>query len=104
MIEKILEQGDVIFFKEEIPKTANKMELKLDTVEYGEHTGHAHRITSGKYEYFETPEKTRHLRVVETICLKHEEHNPIEISPGDYSIGRVREKGMFDDMVAPVVD
>lgn len=100
----IIEQGDVLFFAEPIPKNAQKTELEQGVVEHGEATGHAHRLTANDFEYFETPEKTRHLRLLKPVSLKHEEHLPIELPPGEYRIGRVREKGMFDDLVAPVVD
>jgi len=100
----IIEQGDVLFFAEAIPKTATKAELENGIVEHGEATGHAHRLTARDFEYFETPEKTRHLRLLKPIALKHEEHDPITLPPGEYRIGRVKEKGMFDDLIAPVVD
>lgn len=98
------QQGDNLWFKESIPKLAKKTKLNDEhVVEHGEST-HRHRLESNSYEYFETPEKVRYLRIVEPVRLLHEEHKPITITPGDYRIGRVVEKEMFGDMINPVID
>lgn len=101
---KYYQQGDNLWFVEEIPKSAQKTELNKDhVVEHGEST-HRHRLETDNYEYFETPEKVRYLRILKPTNLLHEEHKPITIPPGEYRIGRVVEKEMFGDMVNPVVD
>lgn len=98
------QQGDVLLFIEKIPKSA-KEDLKTHIIEHGEHTGHAHRLTSQDFVHLQNPKtKERFLRIVKETTIAHEEHNPITLPPGDYRIGRVREKGMFDDLIAPVVD
>lgn len=99
-----IQQGDIILFIEKIP--SGKLE-RLDTaiIEHGEQTGHCHRLNSDDFEHYQDPKtKTRYLRLVKPTKLSHEEHNPIVLPPGDYRIGRVREKDFFSDMVAPVVD
>lgn len=98
------QQGDNLWFKDSIPKSAKKTKLNDEhVVEHGEST-HRHRLETGRYECFETPQKVRYLRLLEPINLLHEEHLPIQLPPGEYRIGRVQEKGFFDDLVAPVVD
>lgn len=97
------QQGDVLLHLEAIPKEA--VEKKFDgVVQYGEHTGHSHKFTESGYIYFETPQKTRHLRIVEPIKLFHEEHKEITISPGEYRIGIVKEYDHFAEEAREVLD
>lgn len=111
----IIEQGDVLFFKEEIPKTATE-ELQTNIVMHGEHTGHAHRLCVSDFTEMKSPKQKKfqifkdpnsnviYLRAKEEVDLTHEEHKKIILPPGDYRIGQVREKGFFDDMINPVAD
>lgn len=100
---KQYQQGDVVLHTVAIPETAKKKELKNGIVQHGEATGHAHKLT-GNFEYFETPQKTRHLRLLEPVALTHEEHNKIIIPPGEYRIGIVTEYDHFDEEARQVVD
>lgn len=117
---KILEQGDVLLFAENIPNSA-KERLATNVLMHGEHTGHAHRLDRDnhllsddaelpqmidrKFEVLRDPKSNVvYLRMYVATPLRHEEHAPITIPPGDYRVGQVREKGMFDDLIAPVVD
>ena len=99
----IFEQGDVLWFLEPIPKDKyDKLETQI--IMHGE-GGHAHRLDTEEFEHLINPKtKERYLRLLKPTKVKHEEHNPITLPPGEYRIGRVREKGMFDDLIAPVVD
>jgi len=66
---------------------------------YGEVTGHAHTLDPTKVEFYELSDEFkalhdipdaatgRHLRVLETVNLVHEEHGPITLEPGDYFTG-----------------
>lgn len=112
MEQTIYCHGDVILFKEEIPNTANE-KIETNILMHGEHTGHAHRLDvheydpkkNKKFEVFKDPNSNViYLRVIQPSDLTHEEHKKITLPPGDYRIGQVREKGMFDDMIAPVID
>lgn len=98
------QQGDTLYHREEIPKGAKKTELKGGVVQYGEATGHKHALDGDGYEYFETPKKERYLRVATPTMLRHEEHAPIEIPPGEYRIGIVREYDHFAEEARNVVD
>lgn len=100
----ILEQGDVLLFLEEITEKYLK-DLKDPILEHGEHTGHAHRLHGDGFTHLINEKtKERFLRVLKPTEITHEEHNTITISPGEYRIGRIREVGMFDDVITPVVD
>lgn len=98
------QQGDVLLFEETLPKT-DLMELKTNIVEEGEATGHAHRLYGDGFTMLQNPKtKERYLKIVSGTPLRHEEHHEQVLPPGVWRIGKVREKGMFDDIVAPVVD
>lgn len=99
---KHIQQGDVIF--KPVNSLPNNLELQTNTVvQEGEHTGHAHRLDQGEV-FFEKQTNKKYLRLVEPTYIRHEEHAPIKLPAGMYEIGIVREKGMFNDLVAPVVD
>lgn len=104
MKEKLpYQQGDTLYYAEPIPEGAEKKEFD-GIVQHGEATGHAHRLSGGDFEYFETPQKTRHLKIVKTTELFHEEHKKITLEPGEYRIGIVREYDHFDEEARQVVD
>lgn len=64
---------------------------------YGEVTGHAHVLDPEACELYPLPEHLRTdmtsvsngrvLRVLKPVSLRHEEHDPIDLEPGDYYIG-----------------
>ncbi len=60
---------------------------------YGEVTGHAHAIASDAAALWALAGNVANnlLEVTKTVVLKHEEHSPIEITPGKYEIVRQRE-------------
>lgn len=96
------QQGDVICVPvKEIPNECEKQ--KDNVIQHGEATGHAHRLINGEI-FIEPKTKVKYLRLVQPSDIVHEEHGPLTLPPGAYRVGIVREKGMFDDLVAPVVD
>jgi len=98
-------QGDVIIFNEELPIEFNSFnEIKDGFLAIGESTFHAH-VLFGDFELRENPvTKERHLRVVKPTLLKHQEHCPIEIQPGSYRIGIVREFEHTSEEISRVAD
>jgi len=44
------------------------------------------------------------LRVVNPVLLKHQEHSPIKLPPGDYKIGIQREYDPFEQIIREVAD
>jgi hypothetical protein len=83
--------GDVILTKVEHGDEFLSFPIVGDSaLAYGEVTGHSHKIFGEPqdYELREDPKtKTRHLRVVNPVSLRHQEHNPVKLPPGDYRIG-----------------
>lgn len=109
------QQGDVLLFLEKIPKSAVKQILD-PVIMHGE-SGHKHKMNDEfysdesnqkpfkKFEVIKDPNSNViYLRVFSPSDLTHEEHKRITLPPGEYRIGQVREKGMFDDMINPVLD
>jgi hypothetical protein len=84
--------GDVLFEKiDSLPQ--GLVNLNTNVVQEGEHTGHAHRLTSGEYEVLQHPEtKVKYLRVITEARISHEEHKTQEL-PGNhiFRIGIMKE-------------
>ena len=102
---QVFQQGDVVFLKVEgIPASA-KQEKFDGIVQYGEATGHKHKLTGKEKDMFQFFEEgRRYLSLKKPSALKHEEHNTIEIPAGDYEIRIVRELDWFSDLERAVVD
>ncbi len=113
-------QGDVLLIRNESPRDISKLkaiprEDGCVILAHGEVTGHAHRIPSLHCNLFLDerrpiseedamgmvsrlgggmvgeliPDKV--LEVKETVMLSHEEHSPIELPPGQYTVRIQRE-------------
>jgi len=88
---KIYRQGDVLLRAvAAIPQGAKDVTPEGRIVlAYGEVTGHAHAIDDAppavKPKLWDAGAE-RFLQVVETTSLKHEEHAPVEIAPGNYQV------------------
>lgn len=123
---EIREQGDVLLYRiDSIPDGLDTASREY-VLAHGEHTGHAHRLVDEAENADEmarihgAPEKKEdsrnfiimrdpksnvtYLRVFKETQLVHNEHDKVPVPPGDYRIGQVREKGMFDEMIRPVLD
>jgi len=93
-------QGDVLIFKAKTPADVDPVATPpadngaTATVMLGEATGHHHSF----YEPVEFTEQQktgrRFLRLVEPAALRHQEHSPITIPPGEYEVRRQNE---FED-------
>lgn len=68
----------------------------------GEVTGHAHRVI-GKSELFEA-DRGIDLSAKVKVVIRHEEHGPITLVPGDYETGIVREMDHFAEEARNVID
>lgn len=87
---------------------------------YGEVTGHCHKLVGeeGKdYMLRYEPNKgtnmvqgatasgnVLHLRVLRPTALKHQEHGPVILPPGDYRIGFQTEYDPFEKLIRQVQD
>ena len=104
------QQGDVLIRRvKSIPGKAKRImprNGRLVLVE-GEHTGHAHVITTcereGDVELYEM-DKDMFLKCLSSVTVQHEEHATQVIEPGIYTIERVREHDYVSGMVSPVRD
>lgn len=85
----IFRQGDVLLVSDNLP--ADAIEQKRETgrvvLAHGEVTGHAHALTGAGTVLYASPKtRARHLKVVETDYLRHEEHTHQAIPPGIYRV------------------
>jgi hypothetical protein len=100
--------GDVILRFETLPEDFSAMpNVKDNCLAYGELSGHMHAIVGEphQFELRECPKtKARHLRVVEPVLLKHQEHEQIKLPPGDYRVDIQREYDPFEKLSRRVID
>lgn len=102
--------GDVIVQRvEALPEGFEEMEPEPNkALAYGELTGHLHQLQGTQGVDFDLrvnpATKERHLRIVKPTALKHQEHSPIVLPPGDYRIGIQREYDPFEKLVRQVQD
>jgi len=91
-------QGDVLIVRRAQPIPSGVVPIALDKgrviLAYGEITGHAHAIKSGRAALFRDPRLAAvfmHVTGDAPVLLEHEEHSTIQIPPGDYEITIQRE-------------
>ena len=102
--------GDVIVTRvKQVPDSFEKMDTEpMNALAYGELTGHLHQLQGVQGQDFdlriEPTTKERHLRIVKPTALKHQEHGPIILLPGDYKVGIQREYDPFEKISRQVVD
>ena len=95
---KIYRHGDVLIAPvEEVPAEARPRDGLI--LAQGEVTGHAHRVeTDARAELFEAGQQL-FLRVLGSPAkVVHEEHQPIELPPGNYRVWRQREYDPRQDL------
>jgi hypothetical protein len=116
-----LQQGDVMLKKAVIPSDA--VTINDPILAKGEVTGHAHRLYDElgyttrhtpqdpirkevKSQNFEVLKKGNvlYLRVKEPVMLQHEEHDKVEVPPGDFLVDIVKEYNHFDEESKRVAD
>ncbi len=92
-------QGDILLTKvDSIPQTA-KLDIEGVLV-YGEKTGHKHKVVGGKLY---RDKDTMFVKVDKKAKIIHEEHKPLNLSKGKYSVIRQKEY-LKKDMTTLVVD
>jgi hypothetical protein len=69
----------------------------------GEATGHKHLAEAEDVLLF-MHDGTLYMRVPSGTRVVHEEHRALDIPPGDYLVGKVREYDHFAEEVRPVYD
>lgn len=87
-------QGDVLIEEvEQLPEDIKPVarENGMVVLAHGEATGHHHSFSAGSAALLETPTGERFLTLRRRATLKHQEHDPIALPPGDYRVRRQRE-------------
>lgn len=89
-------QGDVLIVPvRSIPREVEPVARDAGRVvlAYGEVTGHAHAISDKRAALFRDPKLMAVFMSVsgEAVALEHDEHETINIPPGNYQIVRQRE-------------
>jgi hypothetical protein len=96
------QQGDVLLRKiDAIPKGAEPASGRV--LAEGEATGHKHVAEAQDAALF-THEGALYMRVPSGTRVVHEEHGALDIPPGDYLVGKVREYDHFAEQSRPVFD
>lgn len=88
----VFRQGDVLVRRiDKIPAKAQPRARKGRIVlAEGEVTGHAHAIVEPEALLYDLGDEL-FLHADGTVTLRHEEHAPISLPPGDYQVVRQRE-------------
>ncbi len=87
-MSKMYRQGDVLIVAvNEIPESQPvAREQDHVVLAHGEVTGHSHRIASRHATLMRTEADVRYMRVTAPVELRHEEHSPVKIPPGNYRV------------------
>lgn len=103
---KQLQQGDVLMLRVDgMPPGATPVEpgARGNVLAEGEATGHAHAVPAAHATMWRSGEKL-FLNVTAHTAVTHQEHKPVELEPGIWEIGRVREWDYLSDMARTVAD
>lgn len=108
-MSKYYQQGDCILKPiSEFPKGERVLDsqMKDKILAFGEVTGHAHRFADADDLAVETFRilNVIYMNVKRPTMLTHEEHKKIEIPPGKYEIGIVRETDHMAGVTRQVAD
>ena len=94
MVKTQFRQGDV-FIEKVSARTKRRKKLPRDkgriVLAYGETTGHAHAISDRAVEAYEFEGDMLLVVEGENVSIRHEEHSPITLPPGNYRVTRQRE-------------
>lgn len=104
----VWQQGDVVMQKiDSIPKGDRTEDdlTKAKTLALGEATGHHHTFddVDNSVEVFKIM-NVIYMKLTKETKLKHQEHNPINIPPGNYKVGIVRETDHLAGVTRRVAD
>ena len=101
---KYWQQGDVTGIKLcKMPPGEQKIIAKSKCVVAHGESGHSHVIEDDEAELIQIGDKML-LSLKNNATLTHEEHKPIDLTPGIWEIGRVNEFDYFAQMVRKVQD
>jgi len=111
---EIVKNGDYILHGDVIIERIDNMPSDFDNLEksqtndlaIGEATNHFHRLFGEGFALRIDPDNknNRYLRVVKPVVLKHQEHLPIVLPPGDYRTRIQKEYDPFTKKISEVAD
>jgi len=100
--------GDVVIEKvsEVSTEFCDLKKSKDSTLAYGEVTGHIHQLSGGEFDLRIDKKNpaNRHLKVVTPVLLRHQEHLPILLPPGEYITRIQKEYDPFEKKIREVQD
>jgi hypothetical protein len=100
---KFQQQGDVLLKQvASIPKTATKKTGRAILAQ-GEATGHCHEALGDGVELYEK-DGVLYLSAPSGAQVTHQEHHSLELPPGNYTIGIVKEYDHFSEEASQVRD
>ena len=98
---KLYRHGDLLIRQvKKIPESATRVFTNI--IAHGEN-GHTHKL-HGSHQVFETPDKQIVFQAKQDLSLKHQEHNTIKISKGNYVVVRERQYNPFNNIEEEVLD
>ena len=99
---KIYRHGDLLIRQiKKIPGSATRLDTNI--IAFGEKTGHNHKL-HGPCQVYETSDQQMYFKAKQELFLKHQEHNTLKISKGNYVILHEREYNPFQNIQKEVVD
>ena len=98
---KLYRHGDLLIRQvKKIPESATRVSTNI--IAHGEN-GNTHQL-HGSHQVFETTDKQILLEAKQDVSLKHQEHNTLKISKGNYVIIQEREFDPFKNIEQEVID
>jgi hypothetical protein len=93
-------QGDLLIEQvSEIKGTPTKSKVLAE----GETTGHKHQLKGNQVQVYEF-QNEKYVQVLEPAELIHEEHQKLELEPGNYKVTNQREYSYLDNNIRRVAD
>ena len=87
---KQFRQGDIYF--EEVESIPEDAKVQTDgIIARGEVTGHTHRVQNPSMGAIMMAASVMYLNAIKTMSIVHEEHNTIDLPPGNWQVLRQRE-------------
>ena len=105
---RLIQQGDVLFFAvDTLPEGLKPKESThpgLAIFAFGEATGHHHSAVAAGVELYEDGQGGLWCRVAADTEVRHQEHKPVTLAPGNYRVSIVREYDPFAAEIRRVMD
>ena len=83
-----------------IPESATQLSTSI--IAHGEN-GNTHKL-HGSHQVYETPDQQILFTANQDLSLKHQEHNTLKISKGNYVVVHEREYNPFKNIEQEVID